>query len=166
METIYIALENVRSLYNIGAVFRTCSFFGVYNVILVGYSGKNFNTQGKVVLHEDVKKTALGSENDLAITFLESADALIKFASKAKLSLIAVEQSEKSKELKNYKLNKNAVLVFGNEVEGVSPKILKNATHIIEISHYGKHKSLNVTTACGVVLYQLTKTQSTKHSKF
>ena len=64
---IYIALENIRSLFNIGAVFRTCNFFGFINVILVGYSGKTKNTKNKTILNKEVLKSSLGSEKDLQI---------------------------------------------------------------------------------------------------
>lgn len=157
MKNIYVALENVRSVYNVGAIFRTCSFFGVYDVILVGYSGKDFNTLNKPVLHEKVTKTALGSEEDLNITFFENSGELIEFARGGGSDVVAVEQNEKSTPLEDWKPKDNSILVFGNEVDGVSEEILAKANGVIEISHHGKHGSLNVTTACGVVLHQLSR---------
>lgn len=166
MGNVYIALENIRSLYNVGAIFRTCSFFGFYNVLLVGYSGKDHKgiTQ---VLHEKVQKSSLGSEKDLNIRFVTDANALIEFAKKYNLELISIEQDEKSISIdeffhgnkshcndKKTFLN-NRIFVFGNEVTGVSLQIIGASKYILEISRHGKHSSLNVTTACGVFLHSI-----------
>lgn len=150
-----MALENVRSLHNVGAIFRTCSFFGFYNVVLVGYSGKNVDTLNNPILHEDVSKTALGSEKDLNITMLENCEDLIDMAHKSGLDIVAIEQNAKSTPLSDWKPKNNTILVFGNEVDGVSKDILAAASDIVEISRYGKHGSLNVTTVCGIVLNKI-----------
>jgi 23S rRNA (guanosine2251-2'-O)-methyltransferase len=156
VKKIYIALENIRSLYNIGAIFRTCSFFGFENILLVGYSGKNEDTFYKPVLHEKISKTALGSEKDLKIHFIENSDDLIKFARESRLEIIVVEQNGASTPLKRWRVRDKIILVFGNEVNGVSEEVLSCASEIIEIPRYGKHSSLNVTTACAVVLHHIT----------
>lgn len=124
-------------------------------MILVGYSGKDLDTLNKPVLHEKVAKTALGSEKDLNITFLENSEELIKYSRENNLGIVVVEQKSKSTLLENWTPKNNSILVFGNEVDGVSDEILAKTNDIIEISHHGKHDSLNVTTACGVVLYKL-----------
>lgn len=147
-----MALENLRSLYNIGAIFRTCSFFGVKKVLLVGYSGRNFDTRGRPVLHEEIKKSSLGSEDDLEITFV---DDLIKYASDNNLRLVSIEQSPNSVKLQNWKPLPSTIIVFGNEVDGVSSPVLETSEKIVEIEKSGTHNSLNVTTACGIVLYQI-----------
>lgn len=159
MRNVYIALENIRSLYNVGAIFRTCSFFGFYNVLLVGYSGKDYKGITKV-LHEKVKKSSLGSEKDLNIKFIPDSNSLINFAQKNELEIISIEQNEKSISLgtfcnRNYPLE-NKIFVLGNEVTGVSKKIQHKSQATIEISRHGKHTSLNVTTTCGIVLHSLT----------
>jgi len=166
---IYIALENIRSLFNIGAVFRTCNFFGFINVILVGYSGKTKNTKNKTILNKEVLKSSLGSEKDLQITFLETSNDLVKFCEENGLNLISIEQGLTSIKLTEFiELNKSkkksilgegkgAVLVFGNEVSGVSEIVLKHSKATLEIPRLGKHNSLNITTACGIVLYELSR---------
>ncbi|HLB52061.1 hypothetical protein A3F07_03070 [candidate division WWE3 bacterium RIFCSPHIGHO2_12_FULL_38_15] len=162
-KNIYIALENIRSLFNIGAVFRTCSFFGFTNVILVGYSGKTKNTKNETILNKEILKSSLGSEKDLQITFLETSDDLIKFCEENELNLISIEQRYKSIKLSKPEMNlilndeKGFVLVFGNEVSGVSDIVLKHSKADLEIPRLGKHNSLNVTTACGIVLYELSR---------
>jgi len=149
---IYVALENLRSLHNIGAIFRTCSFFGVTEVLLVGYSGKTHSGRGEVVLHSDIQKTALGSEKDLNITFLGSAKDLIAFAKGTNLNLIAVEQHKNSTPLNEFHKINDVVLVFGNEVEGVSELVINSADKVVEVPRKGIHGSLNVTTVCGIIL--------------
>lgn len=156
MGNIYIALENIRSLHNVGAIFRTCSFFGFYNILLVGYSGKTLNHRDEEILHEKISKTSLGSDVDLNVNFLDSTEDLLNFVRTEKTKLVAVEQSKKSMEVNQWKPSDNLVIVFGNEVEGVSNSILDEADQIVEIPCKGKHKSLNVTTACGIILQRVT----------
>lgn len=153
---MYVALENIRSLYNIGAIFRTCSYFGIKNVLLVGYAGKTVNPRGQTVLHEEIKKVSLGSEADLNIIFIKDSQELIAYAVEHALNLIAVEQNEKSVRLSKWIPDKTheSILVFGNEVDGVSPVVIDASSQIIEIERPGLHNSLNVTTACGIVLYK------------
>ena len=155
MRNVYVALENLRSLYNIGAIFRTCSFFGIKNVVLVGYSGKKYNLKGEKILHPDILKTSLGSEKELEIIFLEDSKQLIKFAREKNLKVVCVEQDQKSVPLKDWQPEDNIILVFGNEVDGVSEEVLEKSQAILEISRYGMHNSLNVSTAVGIVLFHV-----------
>jgi tRNA G18 (ribose-2'-O)-methylase SpoU len=147
-------LENVRSLFNIGAIFRTCSFFGVENVILLGYTGRQ-NGPGSKELHKNVKKTALGSENDLTMLFIDSPHELVDFAKANKLTIIAFEQHPNSINFSNWSPAENSVLVFGNEVTGVSTELLDAATGVVEIPRKGKHNSLNVEVTCAIALAKL-----------
>ena len=156
MENIYIALENIRSLHNVGAVFRTCSFYGLYNILLVGYSGKSYNHKEEQILHDKLQKTSLGADADVSITFVDSSDDLIRFAKEREMDLVVIEQGKKSVDIAKWQPEDNIVVVFGNEVEGVSNHILEEASQVLEISRKGKHKSLNVTTACGIVLQKIT----------
>ncbi|HXK52664.1 TrmH family RNA methyltransferase [Candidatus Nomurabacteria bacterium] len=158
MTNIYIALENIRSLYNVGAIFRTASFFGIYNIFLIGYSGMDLTVTGKPKLHEKLAKSALGSEKDLNTKTFESTTAFIEYCRKQKINLFSIEQCSTSEPLQSLSaLENDTAIVFGNEVEGVSEEMLSNSNKIFEITKFGKHNSLNVTTACGIVLYQITK---------
>jgi len=150
---VIIALENIRSLYNIGAIFRTASFFGIKKILLVGYSGRR--VAGIDELHEKVKKTSLGAEKDLEIKFLAGPIQLIKFAKNNKLKLVVVEQDKKSISLQKWQPEKNSILVFGNELQGCSLKVLKATDEIVEIPRCGKKGSLNVSVAAGIVLTQV-----------
>jgi 23S rRNA (guanosine2251-2'-O)-methyltransferase len=149
----YIALENIRSLYNVGSVMRSMSFFGLKNLLLVGYSGRKKPRVDK--LHEKVIKTSLGAEKDIKVVFMKTSNELIKFCRKNEYKLVAVEQDEKSIAFESWHPNNDLVIVLGNEVNGVSQKILKEADEIVEIVRLGKKGSLNVATTAGVIIYKL-----------
>lgn len=154
MKNIYICLENIRSLYNVGAVFRTCSFFSFYDVILLGYSGK-IKEGNQKVLNKKVNKTALGTQKHLNIIFLDNSEDLLCFAQKNKLQIIAIEQHKNSKNINNWEPADNQVIVLGNEKTGISKNILEQASEIIEIPRSGKHNSLNVEVTAGIVLQKI-----------
>lgn len=149
-----VALENVRSLFNVGAIFRSCEFFGIKEVWLVGYTGREMAGADK--LNHKIKKTALGAEKYLKIKFVKNSLQLIKLAQKQNLSIVAVEQHRKSIPVNSWRPAKNSVLVFGSETEGVSQKIISAAGQIVEISRIGKKNSLNVATCAGIVLSKIT----------
>uniref|UniRef100_A0A7C4XTQ8 TrmH family RNA methyltransferase n=1 Tax=candidate division WWE3 bacterium TaxID=2053526 RepID=A0A7C4XTQ8_UNCKA len=168
MKKIYVALDNVRSLENVGAIMRTCSFFGIKNLVLIGYSGTRVNFKGGRVLHESIKKTALGAEKDLNIKIFEGSDEFFEFVSKMDLELISVEQDSKCIKLHKFSLEisapyngkpqpkRDTIFVFGNELEGVSKEIINKSSKVLEIQRMGNKSSLNVATAVGIVLYAIT----------
>lgn len=147
---MYVALEKVRSLYNVGSVMRTMSFFGLKRLILVGYSGRK--KPGVDEVHEKIAKTSLGAEKDLKIIFLDKSKSLIKFCKEKGLKLVAVEQANGSVDFKEWRVDKDSVVVFGNEVDGVSDEVLKRADQVVEIERLGKKGSLNVATTAGIVI--------------
>lgn len=150
---MYIALENVRSLYNVGSVMRTMSFFGLKNLILVGYSGRK--NPGVNEIHEKIKKTSLGGEQQLKVIFLNNEVELIEFCKTKKLKLVAIEQDKKSIDFKKWRVSKKSVVVLGNELQGISLKTLKAANEIVEIPRLGKKGSLNVATTAGIVIEKI-----------
>lgn len=132
---------------------RTASFFGFNKIILIGYSGTDFNFKGEKVLHPQLEKTSLGAEEHMEeIVFIENAEELYHFSKENNLKIVSIEQHEKSTYLKDYELEDNSILVFGNEVKGVSEEILNMSKDIVEIKQIGKKNSLNVATTVGVVL--------------
>jgi tRNA G18 (ribose-2'-O)-methylase SpoU len=152
MKNIYVCLDNLRSLYNIGAIFRTCSFFGIYNLILLGYSGKDYDEHENVILHKEILKTSLGSENDLKLYFFDEPKELFDFSKKMGLKLITLEQTPSAVNIIEWKPEKDLVIVFGNEKAGVRDVILERSENTLQINRKGKHNSLNVTTTAGIVL--------------
>lgn len=153
MKNVYVALENIRSLHNVGAIFRTCSFFGITKILLVGYTAKDINNK----LHTKITRSSLGAEQDLDIKFFETAAELITFANAQNLKVVCVEQTKKSVELKNWIPEDSIILIFGNENDGISSELLDAAHITIEVSRHGKHNSLNVSTCTGIVLFELTE---------
>lgn len=148
---IYIALENIRSLYNIGAIIRTAEFFGITEIILIGYSGVDKNEPD--MIHRKLKKTSLGSIPKVKLTVIEDIDGLKKY----NLPIIAVENNvERTQDIKNWNPPKDLILLLGNEVDGISKEGLAIASETVEIPRLGTHSSLNVSTACGIVIFELT----------
>ena len=147
-----VALENIRSLWNIGAIMRSCEFFGIKQVWLVGYTGREM--AGSDELNHKITKTALGAEKILKIKFFRGTVTLLRYVSARKLTLVAVEQHPKSIPLQNWQPRPNSVLVFGSETGGVSAEALAAAAQIVEIPRLGQKNSLNVATCAGIVLYR------------
>tara|TARA_Y100001970_G_scaffold159400_1_gene194997 strand:+ start:2074 stop:2610 length:537 start_codon:yes stop_codon:yes gene_type:complete len=144
---IYFLLENIRSAYNVGSIFRTADGMGASKVFLSGYTCKP--------PQKDLSKTALGSE--LAVAW-EHNSSPIKLANKIKeqnIQLILLEHTQKSQSL--YQLNWDFPLciVLGNEVDGVSEELIELCDKHVEIPMRGIKQSLNVATAAGVIGYEM-----------
>lgn len=152
-KNIYIAMDNIRSLYNVGSIMRTCSFFGLTKIVLIGYSGTKFNFKGEKVLHHQLAKTALGAEEDMEeVVFIENAEELYWFAEEKGLKIVSIEQHEDSVGFGDWRVEDNCIVVFGNEVKGVSPEIMEISDEIVEIERLGNKGSLNVATTAGIVV--------------
>jgi len=155
---IYICLENIRSLHNVGAIFRTCSFFGISNIILLGYTAKPMEIDKNDIYHKEVLKTSLGSEKELNIIRINTIEGLLEYAKINNLKLISIEQNENSEDINLVATPywNDSIVVFGNEVIGVGEEIIKASNKIVEIKKLGNHNSLNVATTCGIVLNKIT----------
>ena len=132
---------------------RSMSFFGLKNLLLIGYSGRK--KPGLNKLHEKVVKTSLGAEKDVKVIFLDNSDELVEYALKNKCKLVVAEQEKKSININNWLPSDKMIVVFGNEVNGVSKMILDKADEVVEIKRLGKKGSLNVATAAGIVIDRL-----------
>lgn len=158
MGKIYIALDHIRSLYNVGSIMRTADFLGYTDIVLIGYSGVDFDMKGEKVLHPKLEKTALGAEERIKSIFVEDAEELLFFAKEKNLKIVSIEQSENSVLLEDWGLPEGDVLiVLGHETKGVSDDILKISDEVVEIKRIGKKHSLNVATTAGIVLYEIKK---------
>jgi len=152
MAQITIALENIRSLANVGAIMRTMEFFGLKQLWLVGYTGREL--AGIDELNHKLAKTALGAEKNLKIKFFRDTAALLRFVTIKKLSLVAAEQHPGSIPLRQWLVKPNSVLVFGSETDGVSRPVLAAADQVVEIKRLGQKNSLNVATCAGIIIHQ------------
>lgn len=160
MNTILI-LHNIRSLHNVGAIFRTADGVGVSKIYLTGYTPAPFDLFGK--LRKDFAKTALGAEKSISWEKIKSISILIQRLKKEKYFITALEQSTRAIDLfqfskalpQHFKKYSGLALIVGNEVRGVSPATLKLCDVILEIPMKGKKESLNVSVATGIALYSL-----------
>ncbi len=152
MKRIYIVLPNLRSVYNVGAIFRTADAVGVSKIYLSGTTPTPLDRFGKS--RKDFSKSALGAEKNIEWEYIRSPLVLMKKLRKEKFDIIAVEQAKKSVDYKKLKPNKKTAIVFGNETRGISKSLLKNVDTVAEIPMRGTKESLNVSVAAGIVLFR------------
>ncbi len=144
---LVVVLDNVRSLYNVGSVFRTSDAFLVEKICLCGIT----STPPNVEIH----KTALGAELTVAWQAYDDAAAAVKELKEQGYYVFSVEQVEGSISLSNLTLEKGRkyAVVLGNEVKGVSQKVVDDSDGCIEIPQFGTKHSLNVSVAAGMVIW-------------
>ncbi len=148
-----VILHNIRSTYNVGAIFRTADAAGVSEVILAGYTPTPVDRFGRP--RADIKKASLGAEESVPWKHVESLDECIKELQENGVAVVTVEQSSRAIDYKKYVLTGPTALIFGNEVEGVPKEAVEAADACIHIPMHGMKESLNVSVAAGVVLFRL-----------
>jgi len=148
-------LENIRSAYNVGSVFRTADAFLLEAVYLTGYTC--------FPPHKEIKKTALGAEDTVDWKHFKSISEALKELKDAGYRVYAVEQALNSLPLQQVKhdMNDKIAVVFGNEVTGVEESTIAICDGCIEIPQLGMKHSLNIATAAGVVLWELIRKRMT-----
>ena len=145
----YVVCDNIRSLENIGSIFRTSDALGVSKIYLCGISGRP--------PHHKISKTALGAEETIPFEYCRQTSRLIDKLKERKINIIALEQDKKSVSYAKFKPKFPLALILGNEVKGVSRKILKKCDKIIYLPMSGQKESLNVSVAFGVAGYYIIK---------
>ena len=143
---VIIVLDNVRSLYNVGSVFRTADAFRVEAIYLCGITGKP--------PHPEIHKSALGATDSVTWKHFDNTiDAIKKL--KDNYTIYAIEQVDKSIDLKDFspKQENKYAFVFGNEIKGVSEEILPFCDGCIEIPQFGTKHSFNIAVSTGIVLW-------------
>ncbi|MBS1616736.1 MAG: TrmH family RNA methyltransferase [Bacteroidetes bacterium] len=146
-----LILDDVRSMHNVGAAFRTADAFGISGMYLCGFT--------PTPPHRDIRKTALGAEESVAwLHFTHVEDALTK-ANQEGYRIVAIEQAQPSTLLSEWSgfRDEKLALIFGNEVSGVSDAALAAAAQCIEIPQWGAKHSLNISVSIGVVLWELAR---------
>jgi len=152
----YLILENIRSVYNVGAIFRTADAIGIDKINLIGCTPTPIDRFGRE--RQDLHKAALGAEKNVSWEYFENSNEIITVLKEKDFKVISLEQSDKSKDYKNISQeikDKNVAIVLGNEVDGVSKEVLEKSDLIMEIPMKGEKESLNVSVATGIVLYRL-----------
>ncbi len=144
---VCIILDDVRSLNNVGSVFRTSDAFMVEKVWLCGITGKP--------PHRDIQKTALGATESVEWEHRKEILALIDQLKSEGYEIISVEQADKSVSLKDFlpQTKSKYALVFGNEVFGVKEEVVKKSDVVLEIPQQGTKHSLNISVSVGVVVW-------------
>jgi tRNA G18 (ribose-2'-O)-methylase SpoU len=150
-----VVLDNIRSTFNVGSIFRTADALGVKEIILGGTTPSPVDRFGRE--RADIAKVSLGAEKSVPWKYEKSVLPVLRKLKKAGYKIIAIEQAENSVDYKKIKLNKKdkVVFVMGAEVEGVDKKILKMADMITEIPMLGRKESLNVSVSFGVALFRI-----------
>jgi len=148
---VIAVLENVRSAYNVGSVFRTADAFLIEEVILVGYTA--------TPPHKEIAKTALGAESVVSWTHFSKAEEAIHYLKKLDYLVLGVEQTSESVQLDqlDHFVKHKVAFIFGNEVSGVDQKTLELCDGLLEIPQFGTKHSLNISVAAGVVLWEAVK---------
>lgn len=161
MAEIIVIVHNIRSIHNVGSIFRTAEGFGVQKIILSGYTPypriENDTRLPHIAdkLTAQIHKTALGAEKIVPFTYLETLD--LGTLDLAGYRLIALEQDDQSTNLRDYDPPAKIALLLGEEVHGITPELLAQVDDIVEIPMQGKKESFNVSVAAGIALYALAK---------
>lgn len=144
---LVVVLDNVRSLNNIGSVFRTCDAFRVESICLCGITA--------TPPHRDIHKTALGAEDSVPWDYFDTTAACVEQLRKQGYGIYAVEQVDESVMLHQFQPQGPIAVIFGNEVEGVDETLLPLCDGCIEIPQYGTKHSLNISIAAGIVVWDM-----------
>jgi len=144
---LIIVLDNIRSLNNIGSVFRTADAFLVQKIYLCGITAKP--------PHKDIRKTALGATESVEWEYASNTNEVIKRLKEKGVQVISIEQAEEACQLHEFRLMPNTTyaLVFGNEVKGVAQEVVSESDSVIEIPQFGTKHSLNISVSAGVVVW-------------
>ena len=153
MSEVYLILHNIRSVYNVGSMFRTADAIGVTKLYLTGYTPAPIDRFGRA--RKDVTKVSLGAEKTVAWGSRKNVRKLLHELKGEGLSLIALEQDARSIDYKKARPTFPAALIVGNEVTGLSRSILQLCDTVVEIPMRGKKESLNVSVAAGIALFRL-----------
>lgn len=146
---VAVLLDDVRSMYNVGAVFRTADAFLINEIILAGITG--------IPPHPEITKTALGAEESVEWRHVESALDTVVAMKNEGWKICVLEQTHGSIDLREFRplQNERYLLVIGNEVKGVNQDIVDIADIVLEIPQRGVKHSLNVSVSAGIALWQM-----------
>lgn len=145
----YVVCDNIRSLENIGSIFRTADALNVDKIFLCGICGKP--------PHQKISKTALGAEKWIAWEYYGKTWQVVDRLKKENVFIVVLEQGKNTLLYAKFRPKFPLALIIGNEVKGISSSVLKRADKIISIPMFGKKESLNVAVAFGVAGYEINK---------
>ncbi len=148
---ITIVLDNIRSLHNVGSVFRTSDAFLIEKVYLCGITA--------TPPHKEIQKTALGATESVDWEYKQNTVDVIQQLKENNYQIISIEQAENSIMLHDFSTKEDTsyALIFGNEVKGVQQEVVSLSDYVIEIPQFGTKHSLNVSVSAGVVVWDFVK---------
>ncbi|MDE6879542.1 MAG: RNA methyltransferase [Odoribacter sp.] len=148
---LVIILDNVRSLNNVGSVFRTSDAFRIEKIYLCGITATPPN--------REIHKTALGAENSVAWEYAQDTLEVVEKLQTEGYRIFAAEQTENSHSLEQFQLNTTDkyAIIFGNEVKGVRQDVINCSEGCIEIPQFGTKHSFNISVSVGIILWELTR---------
>lgn len=148
-QPIIIVLDNIRSLHNVGSVFRTADAFLIESVYLCGITG--------TPPHREIQKSALGATESVDWKYFENTIDAIEKLKKDNVKVVAVEQTSTSISLIDFTLdlNERTALIFGHEIKGVDQDVINQCDYCIEIPQLGTKHSFNISVSVGIVLWDL-----------
>ena len=146
---IIVILDNIRSLNNIGSVFRTSDAFLIEKIYLCGITAKP--------PHKDIHKTALGATDSVTWEYAKDTLELVQKLQQEKVKIVSIEQADESILLSDFNLDTNQkyAVVFGNEVKGVQQSVVDTSDYCVEIPQFGTKHSFNISVSVGIVLWDL-----------
>tara|TARA_R110002050_G_scaffold290260_1_gene443712 strand:- start:39098 stop:39652 length:555 start_codon:yes stop_codon:yes gene_type:complete len=148
---IVVVLDSIRSLHNVGSVFRTSDAFRIQKVVLCGLTAQP--------PHKEIHKTALGATETVEWEYFENVmDAVANLKSEG-FAIVSAEQAEKTVKLQDLhkKSHPKMAFVFGNEVFGVNQEVISNSDFVLEIPQFGTKHSFNISVSVGIVLWEAMK---------
>ena len=142
-----VILDNLRSIHNVGSIFRTSDSFLIEKIIISGYTATPENSR--------MEKTALGSSDSVDWEYSDDIIETIKKLKKKDIKIISIEQADESLKIEKFNPIKGTkyAFIFGNEVDGVSDDIINVSDEVVEIPQVGTKHSLNVSVAAGIILW-------------
>ena len=155
MKNNILILHNIRSVENVGAMFRTADAAGVNKIYLTGYTPTPLDRFGKK--RKDLMKSALGAEEFISWEYKKMVFPVITKLKKDGYQIIGIEQDKNSVDYKKVKTKNKNTFIVGTEVTGIPKDVLKKCDIIAEIPMKGKKESLNVSVATGIALFQILK---------
>ena len=144
---LVLVLDNIRSMHNVGSLFRSSDCFRVAHIHLCGLT--------PIPGHHEIEKTALGATESVAWSQHESTMDCLKMLRAEGYRIAALEQAEGSHDLRHYGAKAPLALVLGHEVKGVAQEVVDFADDVIEIKQFGTKHSLNVSVSAGMAIYAL-----------
>ncbi|MDB4984481.1 MAG: tRNA/rRNA methyltransferase SpoU [Patescibacteria group bacterium] len=147
-----LVLHDIRSVINVGAMFRTADAIGVSRIVLSGYTPTPIDRFGRV--RTDFAKASLGAEHSVAWEYSDDVFSAVKKLKEEGFQVIGIEQDKNSADYKDIELSEKIAILMGTETTGIAPELLAQCDAIAEIPMNGTKESLNVSVAAGIILYR------------